>query len=192
MSIDAFAADDDIKDIDKYITREFCVYKIMQIVGIKEENNEYIKDSTLYRSYFSDQYTISEDIWGYVMIAAIEEVVKGYPDLYRPRFKPHQNVSPREAITYIMRCLCDDDINDLDTAIEKAKEIGFIGEEDYFIESDEYLKSNDFEILLDRLYNERRYKYFCDYVTRFCIDETRSITYKEYLSSLYTEESKIE
>ena len=183
-----------ITSSNKYMSREDFLGMILSVVGL----NENIFDMYCYgmdREGFAtddlktgNQYQITNDIsevefdkiYRYdtlCYIACDVNILQTYKKTYEYRGKNY--ITIKDAIVMIEACLED-------TETEKGKFFGKYKEYQrlYWIPIDRKATCDEIYTLLNRLLNQKRYKYLSDAAyneSKAQIDYNRSITYKEYL-----------
>lgn len=175
------------------ITRKECLVTIMRVIGVTDEEIENLNGADLIA--FVD--TESFSYFGCAYLSGItfgEECVVDYPtertshtlkntDFF---FFPERAVTTKECLAFMIRCLQSDKI-DFDLTLEKAKESGLINDKDDFIQNpNSIINQDDFFVLLGRMLQQKRYKYYNRGNNSFSmdgnIDEERSMTYLEFLT----------
>lgn len=181
------------------ITREECLVAIMRVIGVTDEEIEKLNGADVIS--FAD--TESFSYFGCAWLGGIaygEECVVEYltertahtlknTDFF---FFPERAVTTKECLAFMIRCL-QSDKTDFDLTLEKARDNGLINDKDDFIENpDSAISRDDFLVLLGRMLQQRRYKYYSRENSSFRmdgnIDEERSMTYLEFLTQRQTAE----
>lgn len=175
------------------ITREECLVMIMRVIGVTDGEINSLGGTSLYafvdtnsRSYFGCAW-LSKIAYG-------EECVVDYPtertshtlkntDFF---FFPKRAVTTKECLAFMIRCL-QSDKTDFDLTLEKAKDNGLINDKDDFIQNpNSVISQDDFFVLLERLLQQKRFKYYGRENNRFKmegnIDEEQHMTYLEFLT----------
>lgn len=174
------------------VTREECLVAIIRVIGATDETIENLNgaDVISFADTTSFSYFECARLSG---IAYGEECEVEYPtertmhtlkntDFF---FFPERAVTVKECLAFMNRCLQSEKI-DFDLTVEKAKDNGLINDRDSFIKNpDDYISHDDFFVLLERLLQEKRYKYYgCEnnvFDMNASKDENRSMTYLESL-----------
>lgn len=175
------------------ITREECLVAIMRVIGVTDEKIEKLNGADLVS--FAD--TESFSYFGCACLSGIaygEECVVDYPtertshtlkntDFF---FFPERAITTKECLAFMIRCL-QSDKTDFDLTLEKAKDLGLINDKDDFIQNpNSIISQDDFFVLLGRMLQQKRYKYYARENNRFNmngnIDEEKSMTYLEFLT----------
>jgi len=171
-----------------YITRQECLVSITKAIGMTEEANRYFCELNYYRPAFND-VALDVEIGGGYVWGAEGTIALGDGNQH---FFPNHTATYKEAVAFMMRCL-EQCPPDLDIMLSRAIEIGLIRETDHFYENmDAYFYKQDFCVLLERLIGQNRFAYFADYYLyegekyyegswEYNEDESRSITYREFL-----------
>ena len=175
------------------ITREECLVSIMRVIGVTDEEIEKLNGADLIS--FVDTESFSYFGCAYLSgIAYGEECVVDYPtertshtlkntDFF---FFPERTATVKECLAFMIRCLQADETN-YDLTIEDAKDFGLVSDEDIFIQNpNSPISQEEFFELLDRMLQQRRYKYYISESNRFRmngnVDEEKSMTYLEFLT----------
>lgn len=177
------------------VTREECLTAIIKTLGVTDEN---VKN--LDGSYFVA--FVDSSFYSYIGCAYLSYIAYGEEcEVITPTYNsshtrkntdyflfPKRKVTVKEVLAYMVRCLEESKENiDINITYEKSKEYGLINENDIFTQNpDMEISKNDFYTLLERLLNQKRYKYF-EIVNGYFkmsgyVDEERSMTYLEFLS----------
>ena len=175
------------------ITREECLVAIMRVIGVTDEEIEKLNGADLISFADTDAFSYfgCADLAG---IAYGEECVVDYPtertshtlkntDFF---FFPKRAITTKECLAFMIRCL-QSDKTDFDLTLEKAKDNGLINDKDDFIQNpNSIISQDDFFVLLGRMLQQKRYKYYARENNRFNmngnIDEEKSMTYLEFLT----------
>ena len=177
------------------VTREECLTAIIKTLGATDDAINMADGSHVV--CFVDAGFYSYIGCAYIThIAYGEEQVVDYPTFRTSHTRkntdyflfPKRKVTVKEVLAYMVRCLEESKENiDINITYEKSKEYGLINENDIFTQNpDMEISKNDFYTLLERLLNQKRYKYF-EIVNGYFkmsgyVDEERSMTYLEFLS----------
>jgi len=99
-------------------------------------------------------------------------------------FFPERTVKIKEALAFMVRCL--EENTDYDSVIDNAKEHQLIKDDDKFaVCPDVAITPSDFCTLLERLLQQKRYKYYDGKAVEIWqyegVDDERSMTYRENL-----------
>jgi len=204
------------------ITRGECLIAIMRVIGVTDEEVALLNGSDVIS--FVDTNTFSYfgcADWSRIAYGEEFEVDNssfhrggGGPPPGKNRivyyFFPNREVTLNECLAFMVRCLeqsvvnaeTPDDANkNLDVTFEKAKEYGLINDEDEFVlNSDSTVNQDDFCVLLGRLLEQKRYKYYerktyifngkerSEFRWDGYVDENRSMTYHEMLNQRQEDE----
>ena len=179
--------------VSKTITREEALISIMRVIGATDEKIEESSGADLIAFADTETYSYFGCAW-LCGIAYGEECVVDYPtdrtshtlkntDFF---FFPERAVTIKECLAFMIRCL-QSDKTDFDLTLEKAKDIGLINDKDNFIrDPNSIIGQDDFFVLLGRMLQQKRYKYFAEENNRIymCgnIDTEKSMTYLEFLT----------
>lgn len=177
------------------VSREECIVAIMRVIGATDEEIEKLNGGDLI--CFADTAPFS--YFGCAWLGKIaygEECVIDYPthrtshtlkntDLF---FFPERAVTVKETIAFMVRCLEENNRSDINDTFEGAKDYGILNTKDSFINNaDLPINQNDFYILLGRLLQQKRYKYYGRENNIFSmagnIDEYRSMSYFDMLNN---------
>ncbi|MBE7011372.1 MAG: hypothetical protein E7415_01715 [Ruminococcaceae bacterium] len=170
---------------DDTITREECLIAIMRVIGLTDNDVNMMDGADCYAFVDVGPFTYIGCAWESRIAYGIECIVD-FPT-YRSShtgkntdyfFFSDRDATITEALAFMIRCLEKDEI-DLDMAIEKAYQYGLLRTEDVFSEHlDSKINQRDFSILLDRLLQQKRCKYYeAWHGIGHKIDEERSISY---------------
>ncbi|MBE7020877.1 MAG: hypothetical protein E7411_05565 [Ruminococcaceae bacterium] len=175
------------------VTRKECLIAIMRCIGLTDQIISLFNGADY--TAFVDTHPYSYYGCAYrAKIAYGEECMVDYPT-YRTShtgkntdifFFPERNVSVKETLAFMVRCLISDEL-EYDGTIEKAKAYELIYEYDNFVNDENaFISPESFLILINRFVHQGRYKYYDKieqhYDMNGCIDEERSMTYLEFLS----------
>ena len=168
-----------------FVTREEAIRALMKILGVTPKMSKLSTDVKYFGPLFNDfAYFRPSD--GYVSIAGHERIALGSYG----KFYPSRNITLKETIAFIMRCLeSNDDSQNIDVTFNRAREIKLIlNTDNFYTESgDENLTKDDFCLLLNRFLKQKRYVYFDPNESQpmnyfgLVRDENKSITYYEFL-----------
>ena len=159
-----------IENEDNIISRGDCVATIMKLIGVDADTALEYADSDYYMPVFLD---IGYDIMsGYIIIAKYCNVAAGV-DFYRDgvnNFMPDREVTVKEALTFMLRCLTDPQTLTWERIMEDSIKFGLLKEED----------------LLCRMLDKNRYLYWpIEELSRgneksMQIDQTNSVKYMNF------------
>lgn len=195
--------DDVIKEItpyitndDEFISRSNCISTIMKIVGVDEYSNYRYANAGYDEPVFADiDYAPNN---GYIILAKFSDVAIGVSKNGERinYFEPDRNVTVKECLTYMLRCLKDPQTIEWDNILFDAEKFGLISKEDIsYISSNEELLSSDFKKFLSRMLNNKRYLYWLinesqnGYMKAMRIDQTNSISYIDWFLELKNEQT---
>lgn len=171
------------------VNRVECITAILKIIGATPKTEEYYINANYTVPVFEDPDSGVYKGHGYALAAGVNGIAFGVPNHAGSStyysFCPLDNVTTKEAIAFILRCLQPiADTNDsLDDSFIKAKETGMIQETDaFYSDKDSFLTPSDLCVLLQRMLYQPRYKYFDE--GHLIIDKSSSVTYISYLSTL--------
>lgn len=201
---------DSFEDDKENVTRGECIIAIMKAIGVTEETNEMdinrLYNSPIFRDSFTEMDKYKNE-YGYIRLAGGKDIARGYylthdkvcsgSGMY---FLPDKDVTYKEMVLFIMRCLNDfykektitknGEIiikEDTDLMIMRAEEIGLINKnDDFYINFDESVSKENFYEIIYRFINQKRYYYGRElntvtdgrYIDK---DVEKSITYLDYL-----------
>lgn len=158
-------------DFDDGISRLECIAAIMKVVGV-DESTAFIAANADYMvpvfedvdSYDSNTGLGNVEV-GYVYVARRVNVVIGvynpYFDYGVRRFEPERNITVKETLTAMLRCLIDPDMVSWENVMKESVKFGLLKENElneYIAE--ESLQSYQFYTLIHRLLNSARYRYY--------------------------------
>lgn len=175
------------------ITREECLIAIMRVIGATDEGIEKLNGNDFIA--FADTEAFSYFGCAYASgIAYGEECAVDYPtertshtlkntDFF---FFPKRAITVKECLAFMIRCL-QSDKTDFDLILEEAKGIGLINDKDDFIQNpNSIISQDDLYVLLGRMLQQKRYKYYSKENNGFnmneSVDEEKSMTYLEFLT----------
>lgn len=181
----------------RFVTRKDCIVEVMRAIGLTDEAVENARGKA------ADVYTFADaDEPSYMDFAYMANIAYGvemytetptYRTVHTGKntdffFLPDRPITVNECIAFMVRCL-DSEKTDLTLAIQKAYEYGLINGDDRFAaDVGKSLGNDDFEILIDRFLDMKRYKYYpltptkCSARLSGEIDAERTLTYREMLS----------
>ena len=151
------------------ISRGDCVASVMKIVGVDKETekmyNSVYFDAPIFMDVTGHRSCIND---GYIIPAKYAKVAIGvqrYDVFGNPYsvilFEPHQNVTIKEALAFILRCLTDSSTLSWDNTMEDAVKYGLITQDELTdCEPDSELTNGQFRIFLRRMLNSPRYLYW--------------------------------
>lgn len=163
------------------VFRGDCVASIMKLIGVDRKSAEMNRDADYDQPVFND--LCDDDLnTGYIIESKFAGIAVGTGV---GNFEPNRIVTVKECLTFMSRCFQSEKMG-TDVALEKAKENGLVYAEDNFIQDiDANLKQEDFCLLLTRMLQQKRYKYYAREDNHFsmyrCVDSERSMTYLEML-----------
>ena len=174
------------------ITRAECLTAIMRVIGASDEEMEKLDGHDLISFADTDSFSYFGCAWVGGIAYGVECVVD-YPtqrtaytlkntDFF---FFPQRTVTTKECLAFMIRCLQSNKV-DYDLTLESAKGYGLINDQDEFIQNpNSSINQDDFSVLLERLLQQKRYKYYGRENGIFKmggnIDEEHSISYLEML-----------
>lgn len=175
-----------ISNIDNQkITRGNCIATIMKLIGVNKEAADKFANANYNNPVF---YDIGDDDLnaGYIILAKFSDVAVGV-NIDRRNigyFEPKRNVTVKECLTFMLRCLKDSDSVVWENVMTDSIKIGLLQEDelDIFV-ADAPLLNKDFCTLLSRMLNMNRYLYWpteelqTEYANSMQIDISKSITY---------------
>lgn len=176
-----------IENEDNIISRGDCVATIMKLIGVDADTALEYADSDYYMPVFLD---IGYDIMsGYIIIAKYCNVAAGV-DFYRDgvnNFMPDREVTVKEALTFMLRCLTDPQTLTWERIMEDSIKFGLLKEEELELYvADGELQSKQFYTLLCRMLDKNRYLYWpIEELSRgneksMQIDQTNSVKYMNF------------
>ncbi|WP_249313889.1 hypothetical protein [Congzhengia minquanensis] len=175
------------------VTRAECIVAITRVIGVTNEDIEKLNGADFVAFEDTDSYSYFGCAYR-AKIAYGEECIVDYPT-YRTShtgkntdffFFPNRAATVKETLAFMVRCL-QSDKTDFDLILEKAKDNGLINDKDDFIQNlNDFISQDNFFVLLERLLQQKRYKYYDRENNRFKmegnIDEERCMTYLEFLT----------
>ena len=179
------------------VTRKDCIVAVMKVIGLTDEAVENARGKAADVYTFADAGELSYIDFAYM--ANIAYGVEMYTDTPTYRtvhtgkntdffFLPDKTVTVNECIAFMVRCL-DSEKTDLTLAIQKAYDCGLINGDDRFTSDvGKLLNNEDFEVLIDRFLDMKRYKYYPLTATKSSarlsgeIDAEGKLTYRAMLS----------
>lgn len=184
---------------EQFITRFDCLERIMKMIGWHELPNSGSADLVVFGDV-SEARGLKCTYYAKRSSIAFGEMCYGvyYPRLGRPKkipdfdivFYPDRNVTVKEAIAFMVRCLGQHNeyALNVDYCWEMGKQKDLVMETDDF-KADDQLTEAVFEVLSERFLDSRRCKYY-DEENLFGVDIKAKIdkeglmTYREYLEQL--------
>lgn len=176
------------------VSREECIIAIMRVIGVTDEDVAFLAGNGFYA--FADTNAYSYEGCAYKGKIAYGEECEVDSPTYRSThtlkntdffFFPNREVTVKECLAFMVRCLEEPSKENYDSIIEKAKNYGLISDDDAIVDNvNAALSQNDFLVLLDRLLQQNRYKYYGNENNLFKmegnIDEEQSMTYLQMLN----------
>ena len=175
------------------ITRGDCVATIMKLIGADKEISEEYANAFYDQPVFND---IGDDVnAGYIILSKFSNVSVGVQrneyDIIHDFF-PKRNVTVKECLTFMLRCLTDSKLVMWDNIMEDSIKMGLLQENelDSYI-ADEPLQNNQFYTLLGRMLNKNRYLYWpteeppAGHAKSMQVDITNSIKYIDCLDKKF-------
>lgn len=153
------------------VTRNDCIVSIMKIIGVTESTASGLIGIPRYQPIFddvhlwrpSDSYYINQ---GYIYAANIHNIAYGNENRY---FLPFRPVTAQEALAFIVRCINNQWVDDEAASIGKEEIISIAKTKGILLATDRFYNNeniditpSEFCILLSRLLNQPRYRYFND------------------------------
>ena len=176
---------------NNYVSRTQCVVSIMRILGMTDSAADRICDRDIENPIFEDILGIKTEE-GYIILAGEKELVSGYGYRYYRTFCPNRSVTLKECVAIMVRCLSENPGN-LEESYKKAEEIGLISKDDIFYDKgDEFLEKENFHILLYRMINQKRCKYFEELVQYESKEiNSEQVTYITYTYDIKTDQERV-
>lgn len=172
------------------ISRGCCIMVLMKILGVDNVTAAWYANADYYVPVFSDlEY---DDVnAGYIIVSKFGGVSVGIQkNEYDPihAFYSKRDVTNRECLTFMLRCLKNADLVNWDTVMEDSVQIGLLQENELgsFV-ADAPLLNKDFYTLLSRMLNMNRYLYWpteelqAGHAKSMKIDTSGSIKYIDWL-----------
>jgi len=171
------------------ISRGNCVATIMKLVGVDEETADEYANSNYHNPVFLDsgRDAIND---GYIILAKFSGIAMGV-DFYQNganNFAPNRNVTVRESLTFMLRCLTTAELVSWDNIIEDSIKYGLLQENELeFYVADAPLQNKQFYTLLHRMLDKKRYLYWPiddpsdGYAKSMQVDKTNSIRYINWI-----------
>lgn len=198
--------DDAIEDVTSYITddnaaisRSDCVTTIMKIIGLDKDTADRYGRAGYDQPVFLDVGIAETGAnTGYIYMAKFTGIAIGVSsnDRYITNFEPHRNVTIKECLTYMLRCLKDQKTIEWDNIVDDAEEIGLLNKEEITsLNFNEDLSGDYFKKLLSRMFNMNRYLYWPieepnnRYSKEEKIDQTNSMSYIDWFLELKNEQA---
>ncbi len=185
MSIAPYIAEDG----DAMVTRGDCVAAIMKLVGVDEETAENYADMDFDEPVFSD-VAYNDVNAGYIILANFSNVALGTKSSCKSCancFEPDRNVTVKECLAFMLRCLNDPEAVLWDNIMEDSVKQGLLQEDELALyAADQLLQSRRFYTLLYRMLNKNRYLYWpteeppAGYAKSMKVDLTNSIKYCDW------------
>lgn len=160
-----------VDEEDKTISREACLVSIMKAIGVDKESIEMMVQIDPVVPWFSDTTDFNNyENLGYIYLARRNFVTLGvdynwsYKDkeylLINNNFAPKRQVTIKETLTFMLRCLTDHNLLLWDNVIRDSIKFGLIQENeiDYYVQ-DSLLKDSQFYTLLCRMLDKKVYLY---------------------------------
>lgn len=197
--------DDAIEDVTSYITddnaaisRSDCITTIMKIIGLDKDTADRYGRAGYDQPVFLDVGIAETGAnTGYIYMAKFSGIAIGVSsnDRYITNFEPHRNVTIKECLTYMLRCLKDQKTIEWDNIVDDAEEIGLLNKEEVIsLNFNEDLSGDYFKKLLSRMFNMNRYLYWPieepnnGYSKEEKIDQTNSMSYIDWFLELKNEQ----
>ena len=180
---------------DHTISRRDCIAAIMKIVGVDPETEYINRQFTVFDSMFSDIYfgfmgeSHKHPLGHFYDIPGNGYIIEAYGSVAMGHkhggFKPDKNVTVRECLTFMLRCLKERSDVSWENVMVDSVEIGLLKESELeYFAADSPLLKKDFITLLNRMLNLPRYLYLPVMIpprTRsFMRDQTGSMLYIEW------------
>lgn len=174
------------------IKRADCITTIMKLIGVDEDDA--YKQAWWVARFQSEFDDIGIDEYnaqkGYIIIAKLCHVAVGitHEKHIIASFEPGRDITIKECLTAMLRCLMAYDTVEWDSIVAQAEEIGLLtSDEAQSLNVNEALTGGMFKTLLERMLNMKRYLYWPDdpnkqyYERHAGIDETGSIKYIDWV-----------
>ena len=151
------------KDIlnNEFVSRSDCVVSVMKLIGVTEEMANEFENRDFEYPIFDDILNDQKD-GGYILIAGYSNIAFGeITDGHIRNFHPNNNVTLKECIAFMLRCLKDSDTVDWGNIVPCGEEIGLLSiEEMQSVNENESITMSQFKTLLERMLNMNRYLYW--------------------------------
>lgn len=178
---------------DSSIKRGDCIATIMRVIGVDTNTANRYANAVYDQPVFLD-IGIDDINDGYIIIAKFADVATGV-DIYQfgaNNFAPHKNVTVKECLAFMLRCLTDSKLVLWDSIMEDSVKMGLLQENEltYYV-ADQPLRNNQFYTLLCRMLNKNRYLYWPTeellngYAKSMQVDVTKSIKYIDWLAEKF-------
>ena len=181
---ESYACDDAISSIAPYlfdgdsreITRGDGISAIMRLIGVDEKTAGEYARACYDQPVFFDQGVSDAD--GYIIIAKYADVALGVDDYLNGtnNFAPNRNITVKECLAFMLRCLKDTESLSWDNTIEDSVKFGLLkNEESEIYAPDSALTYEQFYTFLSRLLNMDRYLYWPDESEKPTAGHARSV-----------------
>lgn len=174
---------------DEKVSRGNCVTSVMKLIGVDRNTARKYADMDFDQPVFYDM--CDDDLnAGYIILAKFAGVAVGVNIDIRNigNFESDRDVTIKECLAFMLRCLTDKNIVTWDNIESQAKEVGLITEEEYnSFEFNESLTGMLFCKFLSRMINMDRYLYWptdepqLGHEKSMQIDTSRDITYIDWI-----------
>ena len=175
-------------DENTNISRENCIASVMQLVGIDKNTAAICADMDFDQPVF---YDIDNDLnAGYIILAKFSGVATGVNLDTRNigNFEPNRDVTTKECLAFMLRCLKDSTSVEWENIIPDAEEVGLLqSDEVQNLNGDEAHTGSTFKTLLERMLNMNRYLYWPTeephpgHAKSMQVDTSKSIKYVDWI-----------
>lgn len=177
-------------DENAQMSRGNCVTAIMKLIGVDKESANMYANLDYDKPMFYDMKYNNANT-GYIILAKFSGVAQGVQTSGSNNihnFETDRNVTVKECLAFILRCLKDPSTVKWGNIVFKAEKMGLLkSDEVKNLNDEETLTCDMFKTLLERMLNMKRYLYWSDedlskdYTKSIKIDETGSIRYIEWI-----------
>ena len=172
------------------VKRGDCITIIMKVLGVDDASAGKYAGADYCKPVFYD-LVYNDENSGYIIIANFADVAKGvrvgvYDETYN--FEPNRDVTVRECLTFMLRCLKKAETVEWENVVSQAVETGLLqAEEAGNLDTDKALTGGTFRVLLERMLNMHRYLYWADEESQYGgsksmkFDETGTMRYVDWI-----------
>ncbi len=132
--VTAYAAPYVVEGVNETISRGDCLASIMKLIGLRQETADRYFDVDFYKPVFADEYDDPNYLYnyGYLLYAQSYGVATGvYAEaLHAYKFEPKRDVTIKECLTFMLRCLKDPKDVEWGNIMSDAEDMGLLTREE--------------------------------------------------------------